>query len=90
LKAVPPAVEGLSLPTQTQIPAIGSKALTVFSRDQGIYLFVAFVGCAIFWAIGQPINPLTVILYSLCIGNFLSPPLQWLQACTKNLLLMTG
>jgi len=80
LKAVPSAVEGLSLPTQTQIPAVGSKALTVFFRDEGIYLFVAFVGCAIFWAIGQPINPLTVILYSLCIGNFLSPPLQWLHA----------
>jgi phosphoserine phosphatase RsbU/P len=35
---------------------------------------------AIFWAIGQPINPFTVILYSLCIGNFVSPPLQWLHA----------
>ena len=35
---------------------------------------------AIFWAIGQPINPFTVILYSLCIGNFLSPPMQWLHA----------
>ena len=35
---------------------------------------------AIFWAIGQPINPFTVILYSLCIGNFLTPPVQWLHA----------
>ncbi len=56
-----------------------SKALTIFFRDQGIYLFIALVVCAIFWAIGQPINPFTVILYSLCIGNFLSPPMQWLQ-----------
>ena len=56
-----------------------SKLLTTFFRDQGIYLCIALVGCAIFWAIGQPINPFTVILYSLCIGNFLSPPVQWLH-----------
>ncbi len=80
MKAAPSTVESLSAPNQRQIPAIGSKALTVFFRDQGIYLFIAFVGCAIFWAIGQPINPFTVILYSLCIGNFVSPPLQWLHA----------
>ena len=58
---------------------IDSKSLTVFFRSQGIYLFLAFVVTAIFWAIGQPINPFTVILYSLCIGNFLSPPMQWLH-----------
>jgi phosphoserine phosphatase RsbU/P len=56
-----------------------SKALTTLFRDQGIYLCLALVGCAIFWAIGQRINPFTVILYSLCIGNFLSPPMQWLH-----------
>src|SRR5271167_3787906 len=59
--------------------AIDSKWLTVFFRDQGIYLFIALVVGAIFWALGQPINPFTVILYSLCIGNFLSPPMQWLH-----------
>jgi hypothetical protein len=59
---------------------IDSKSLTVFFRDQGIYLFIAFVVGAIFWAIGQPINPFTGILYSLCIGNFVSPPVQWLHA----------
>ena len=58
---------------------IDSKSLTVFFRNQGIYLFIALVVGAIFWAIGQPINPFTVILYSLCIGNFLSPPMQWLH-----------
>ena len=59
---------------------VDSKSLTTFFRDQGIYLFIALVVGAIFWAIGQPINPFTVILYSLCIGNFLSPPMQWLHA----------
>jgi sigma-B regulation protein RsbU (phosphoserine phosphatase) len=57
-----------------------SKALTTFFRNQGVYLFIALLGCGIFWAIGQPINPFTVILYSLCIGNFISPPMQWLHA----------
>jgi sigma-B regulation protein RsbU (phosphoserine phosphatase) len=56
-----------------------SKALTTFFRAQGIYLCLALVGCGIFWAISQRINPFTVILYSLCIGNFLSPPMQWLH-----------
>jgi phosphoserine phosphatase RsbU/P len=58
---------------------IDSKSLTVFFRDQGIYLVIALVVGAIFWAIGQPINPFTIILYSLCIGNFVSPPVQWLH-----------
>jgi phosphoserine phosphatase RsbU/P len=61
-----------------------SKSLTTFFRDQGVYLFLALVGCAIFWAIGQPINPFTVILYSLCIGNFLSPPMRGLHVLYKR------
>jgi phosphoserine phosphatase RsbU/P len=59
---------------------VDSKALGRFFRTQGIYLFIALVVAALFWAIGQPINPFTVILYSLCIGNFLSPPVQWLHS----------
>ncbi len=59
--------------------SVDAKWLGVFFRDQGIYLFLALVVGAIFWAIGQPINPFTIILYSLCIGNFVSPPVQWLQ-----------
>jgi phosphoserine phosphatase RsbU/P len=57
-----------------------SKSLTTFFRNQGVYLFIALVVSAIFWAIGQPVNTFTVILYSLCIGNFISPPVQWLHA----------
>jgi sigma-B regulation protein RsbU (phosphoserine phosphatase) len=59
---------------------IDSKSLTVFFRNQGIYLFIALVIGAIFWAMSEPIHPFTVILYSLCIGNLLSPPMQWLHA----------
>ncbi|HZW95717.1 MAG TPA: PP2C family protein-serine/threonine phosphatase [Candidatus Eremiobacteraceae bacterium] len=59
--------------------ATDSKSLNVFFRNQGVYLFIALVVGAVFWAIGQPINPFTVILYSLCIGNFVSPAVQWLH-----------
>ncbi len=58
---------------------IDSKSLTTFFRNQGVYLVLALVVDGIFWAIGQPINPFTVLLYSLCIGNFISPPVQWLH-----------
>lgn len=57
-----------------------SKSLTTFFRNQGIYLCLALAVDAIFWAIGLPINPFTVLLYSLCIGNFLSPSMQRLRA----------
>lgn len=82
MKAVPSTVErSFHLPgAGTKILTVDSKWLTVFFRDQGIYLFIAFVVGATFWAIGQPINLFTVILYSLCIGNFVSPPVQWLHA----------
>ena len=42
-------------------------------------MFLALLGWAIFWAIGQSVNPFTVLVYSLCIGNFISPPVQWLR-----------
>ena len=56
-----------------------SEALSRFFRDQGIFLFIALIVSAIFWAIGEPANPYTVIVYSLRIGNFLSPPMRALQ-----------
>jgi len=58
---------------------LDSKSLATFFRDQGTYLCIALVVAAIFWAVGQPVNPFTVILYSLCLGNFISPPMQWLH-----------
>jgi len=48
---------------------------TRFIRQQSIYIAISAVVGAIFWAIGQQINPVTVLLYSLCIGNLLSPAL---------------
>jgi sigma-B regulation protein RsbU (phosphoserine phosphatase) len=41
-------------------------------RQQIVYIVISAVLGAIFWAIGLPINPFTVLLYTLCIGNLLS------------------
>jgi len=58
---------------------VKSARLSHFFRDQGMYLFIALMVGAIFWAFGQPINPFTIIVYSLSLGNFLSYPLTWLM-----------
>jgi sigma-B regulation protein RsbU (phosphoserine phosphatase) len=47
-----------------------------FFRQQQLYVFVAVVVAAVFWATQQPINPATVILYALCIGNLSTPELE--------------
>jgi sigma-B regulation protein RsbU (phosphoserine phosphatase) len=42
-------------------------------KVQTIYLAIAAIVAAVFWANGQQINPVTVILYSLLFGNSVSP-----------------
>jgi sigma-B regulation protein RsbU (phosphoserine phosphatase) len=51
-------------------------SLVRFARQQIVYIAVAVILGAIFWAIGLPINPYTILLYSLCIGNLLSPAME--------------
>jgi sigma-B regulation protein RsbU (phosphoserine phosphatase) len=53
-----------------------SPSLVRFLRRQVLYLSVAAVVAAVFWAVGQQVNPATVVLYSLCFGNLLTPPLR--------------
>ena len=48
-------------------------------RQQLVYLAISAVIAAIFWASGQQINPATVLTYSLCIGNLLSPAIGRLE-----------
>ena len=55
------------------------RTLTHFFRQQSLYIAISAVVGAIFWAIGQQINPATVLVYSLCIGNLLSPATSWLE-----------
>ena len=54
---------------------IHSSFLTRFFRQQALYLSLAAAVAAIFWAVRQQVNPLTIVLYSLCIGNLIAPPL---------------
>lgn len=46
---------------------------------QVIYLGIALVVAGFFWAIGQRINAATVVLYGICIGNLMTPPLIWVR-----------
>ncbi|HEY6270460.1 MAG TPA: PP2C family protein-serine/threonine phosphatase [Terriglobales bacterium] len=55
---------------------IDSRSLIRFLRQQGLYVFIAVVVAGIFWAIGQPRNFSTVIVYSLCLGNLTSIPME--------------
>jgi sigma-B regulation protein RsbU (phosphoserine phosphatase) len=43
--------------------------LARFFRSQVLYIAISAIGGATFWAIGQRINPLTVLLHGLAIGN---------------------
>lgn len=54
-------------------------SLARFARQQSTYIAIAAVGGAIFWAIGLQINPATVLIYSLCIGNLISPAIGRLE-----------
>jgi phosphoserine phosphatase RsbU/P len=47
-------------------------ALANFLKPQAIYIAISLVVAAIFWAIGQEINPATILVYSICIGNLTS------------------
>ena len=56
---------------------IDSKWAMRILRQQVLYIFVAVVVAGIFWAMGQPANFPTVIVYSLCLGNFASIPMEF-------------
>jgi sigma-B regulation protein RsbU (phosphoserine phosphatase) len=51
-------------------------SVVTFFRSQQLYVFVAVVMLGVFWANHQPVNPWTVIVYSICIGNLLTLLLQ--------------
>jgi sigma-B regulation protein RsbU (phosphoserine phosphatase) len=48
---------------------VSGPSLVRFFRQQSVYLSVAAVVVAIFWAVGQETNPLTILVYSICLGN---------------------
>jgi phosphoserine phosphatase RsbU/P len=58
---------------------LNSPALTRFLRQQSLYIALATIVAAVFWSIGQQVNPLTLLVYSLCIGNLIAPSLDRLR-----------
>ncbi len=50
-----------------------------FFRQQIIYIALSAVLVGVFWAIGEPTNPLVVLVYTLCIGNLISFLIGWLE-----------
>ena len=49
------------------------SSLTSFLRQQIVYIAISAIAGAVFWAIGQRINPLTILVYSIAIGNMVVP-----------------
>lgn len=72
---------------------ISRASVSHFLLSQTIYLAIAAVIAAIFWASGQQINPGTIIIYSLLFGNILNHVLAllgrfyWLRPFPYNWLL---
>ncbi len=53
--------------------------LVRFLRQQSVYLALSAVVGAFFWGNGQRINPATIIVYTLCIGNLILPAVARLR-----------
>src|SRR5215472_15775044 len=43
--------------------------LAIFLKNQALYIAFSVVVAAILWAIGQDINPLTILVYAMSLGN---------------------
>jgi sigma-B regulation protein RsbU (phosphoserine phosphatase) len=64
-----------------------------FLQQQSLYLAVSAILTAVFWSTGQPINPATIITYSLLFGNLVAPtmdklrPIYWQRSFPYNWIL---
>ena len=58
---------------------IAPSSLARFLRQQIVYIAISAIAGAVFWAIGQQINPLTILVYSIAIGNMVVPVTQSLH-----------
>src|ERR1017187_5153404 len=52
---------------------VALSSLVRFLRQQIVYIAISAIAGAVFWAIGQRINPLTILVYSIAIGNLVVP-----------------
>ena len=55
---------------------ITRSSLTEFFKVQAILIAFSVIVAGIFWAIGENINPLTILVYSLSLGNLTRIPLE--------------
>jgi phosphoserine phosphatase RsbU/P len=53
-------------------------------RLESYYIAISAIVCAVLWASGQQVNPLTVLVYTLCIGNLLSLTLERFEFLFAN------
>jgi len=51
---------------------VTSSFFTNLVRRQALYVAVGVIVAAVFWAVGQDINPWTIFVYSISIGNLTS------------------
>ena len=58
---------------------VNLSSLVRFLRQQIVYIAISAIAGAVFWAIGQEINPLTILVYSIVIGNIVVPITQRLH-----------
>ncbi|UWZ82998.1 PP2C family protein-serine/threonine phosphatase [Occallatibacter riparius] len=54
---------------------ITRTSLIAFLKTQAVYIAFSIVVAGIFWAIGEDINPLTILVYSLTLGNLTMLPM---------------
>jgi sigma-B regulation protein RsbU (phosphoserine phosphatase) len=55
------------------------SSLVRLLRQQITYIAISAIAGAIFWAIGEKINPLTILVYAIAIGNIVVPITQRLH-----------
>jgi sigma-B regulation protein RsbU (phosphoserine phosphatase) len=51
---------------------VNSARLAQLVRLESYYIAISAIVCAVLWAAGQRVNPLAVLVYTLCIGNSLT------------------
>ena len=55
---------------------ISRKSLTHFLQAQVLFLAMAAIVAAVFWATRQEVNPLIIVIYALLFGNTVSPTMR--------------
>lgn len=64
---------------------LSKSSLARFLRQQGLYLSMAAIATAVFWANNQKVNPATVVLYAVLFGNLGTPPMNHVRRTISGL-----